>query len=673
MRSTDELERYLLTLDDESFFAVVRNYLGPIRTPFNKPDLVARLIEFLRRTETRERIVALLSTRDLRILSAIELLGDPSLDRLMQFLGKERTGLTAALFNLRDRLLVIESESGMRLAINPVLAPQLGQDLLTPRHIVTGVPFEPPESPDPPPWWMPSLATALLAFLRRVPELFTQNGAIRKKTQGALSEQFGPLFSGEQGRVRLEEVLVAFENLTLLARRDGMVRLNFGAWEALGELPYRWIVALFWAATLTGSIERVFQYARLLMTTIAIVPFERSFTADELTRLMHLALAEEMVPIDVETVRRLALFGIIIEVDSDDTRYRLNRSVPTLLEESEHASHVVVHGNMEVVVPPDTPFANAVTVARLAELTRYDLAPTYILTRDSIGEATRAGIGVPLELLREVVNDVVPQNVRFLLSRWSERARAVRLVDATVLIAGEEEARVLAEYPEFLEQVSERPAPTVFILRRTRVSRVHELIARLGLAEVLSVETDEEERLPVPEYDVLYRRATQPALTSRTAGEIAAILKAVTNGEGTKSTRLADDDPRAELRRVLESLEIGEDERRELLLRIERGLILFPEQLRGEIRIGHTTEARGLDYLGKIRLIEQALSVGDMLEIVMRDSREPERMLVRPREIVQNGKDLMLRAVREPSGEAIKIRIRRISLVRRLSGTLIRR
>ena len=54
-------------------------------------------------------------------------------------------------------------------------------------------------------------------------------------------------------------------------------------------------------------------------------------------------------------------------------------------------------------------------------------------------------------------------------------------------------------------------------------------------------------------------------------------------------------------------------------------------------------------------------------------SGSPQRVLVQPREIVESGDDLMLRARQEPDHQAIRIRIRRISLVRRLSGTLLRR
>jgi len=669
MSRTDPLERYLLTLDDESFFAVMRNYLGPIRTPFNKSELVSRLEEFLRREETRERIIAMLTEEDLQVLSAVALLGAPSRDQLARFLGENRAETLALIVNLRDRLLLVENDGRSRIEVNPVLRGHLGPELLGPRHVVEGAATEPAVEPDRPPWWSTACAAALLSFLRIVPDLYTRSGDLRRKAQVALEERFGDLFLGDAGRARLDEVLAALENLGLVVRGDSSVRLNTNAWELLAELPDRWVTAIVWLSPLTGSIDRIFAYARLFLNVYAVLPPDRAYTPVEVVRLFYIVRPRDELPIDEETVRRLLHVGVFLPEGPEGERVRINRTVPALLEESSRRSPPVVHGNMEILVPPDSSFASAVTVARMADLVRYDTAPRYLLTRESLRAANRDRLDDPLEHLSRETDGGVPQNVRFLVNRWSARARAVRLLDAAVLIAGDEEARVLADYPDFMDQVREHPAPTVFILHRSRINRVREILVRLGLEDVLSVETEPEERLPIPEYDVLFRRESQPMLTDRVGSDLSTILRAQDN---TAPARPTHSDLRMELHQTLSTLHIDEDNRRELALRIDRGLILFPEQLHGEIRSTHATEARGLDYLGKIRLIEQALERNDMLEIIMRDSHDPERILVRPREIAQTGDDLMLRAVRESDGAAIKIRIRRISLLRRLSGTLIR-
>ena len=48
---TDTFQSALLTLPDDAFFELIRNYLGPVKTPFNKHTLIARLVSFLRKPE----------------------------------------------------------------------------------------------------------------------------------------------------------------------------------------------------------------------------------------------------------------------------------------------------------------------------------------------------------------------------------------------------------------------------------------------------------------------------------------------------------------------------------------------------------------------------------------------------------------------------------------------
>ena len=85
----DRFTQYLIGLPDASFFALIRNYLGPFKTPFNKHELIHHLREFLSRSETVERVELLLDTLDRRVLTAVEVLGRPDFARLHRFLGDE--------------------------------------------------------------------------------------------------------------------------------------------------------------------------------------------------------------------------------------------------------------------------------------------------------------------------------------------------------------------------------------------------------------------------------------------------------------------------------------------------------------------------------------------------------------------------------------------------------
>jgi hypothetical protein len=686
MHNTDRLMQYLLEINDESFFSLYRNYCGPIQTPYNKHDLITELRDFLARPDTLERITTVLDTTDRIVLSAVDLLDSPEESVLQRFLDGELepSALRDRILNLKDRLLLIEGPGTATLQLNPVAAERLRSAGLGAHTLVAGtqIPAHARMDAAGPPWLTIPFVTALYSFLRDSGDLFTRTGSIRKRASNGLESQFGTLLSEEAGAVRFRTAVVALETLGLARREEERVHLRPESWEDLATVPDRWIQALLWGAVLTSSVERAFEYAELLLEFSEAVAPDREFTLGELVRLMQLTGNGMALPIDRDTVFRLVDIGVLVaredESDPQSPRFQLNPSVSTITSsEYSGSGEIRVQANMEISLPPGVTYAHALTVAQIGELIRYDVVPSFRLSDASIAAARRDGLDRPLDRLSEIVGEL-PQNVRFLVQRWQERAGAVRLLRGLLLIAGAEEATILQGSEEFVRLLREEPAPGVFLMH-DEPRQVERLLSKLELGTATMVEGQRPVDIDIPEYGRLFQRYQQPALTTGQRG-----AKEGTT-DGTQSSQEASDgdmsdreDSAAELVRdlkaELDGKDLPEDVRQELALRIERKLILFSDQIRGDVVPQYGTEARGLDYLGKIRLIEQAIANGDMLEIITRSaSGSPQRVMVQPREVVERGSDLMLRARQEPDHQAIRIRIRRISLVRRLSGTLLRR
>ena len=75
----------LTTLPDSIFFELMRMYLGEIKSPFNKQNLIERLGSFLHKEQVKENILLLLSQQDCQIISAIALLEHPTQEILLSF------------------------------------------------------------------------------------------------------------------------------------------------------------------------------------------------------------------------------------------------------------------------------------------------------------------------------------------------------------------------------------------------------------------------------------------------------------------------------------------------------------------------------------------------------------------------------------------------------------
>lgn len=677
--AADLLVRYLLELDDESFFSLYRNYRGLVETPYNKHDLITDLRDFLLHAETQARMRSMLDATDLLVLSAVEVLRTPDEARLARFVEAELAGarLRSVLLNLRDRLLIITVPAGRNrgaLMVNPILTTMLRAAGMGPRQLVGGraVPAQNRLTAAAQPWLTPLMVAAFAAFLHEQPDFFTRSGAIRKRTASRLEECFGELFSDDDGARRLRLTVHTLDVLGLVLQEEDQVLLREDSWGELATLPDRWIQALLWGAALTGSTDHAASYADLILQLARTLPVDREYELGEMIRLLQLTGEGMHLPIDRDTVIRMGELGVLAVADE---YFRINPAVPTMVDpEWAGSAGPRVQANMELTVPPGTRFRDALLLSRLAQVRRHEMVTHLELTEEGVARARRLGIDEPETQLAQITGEL-PQNVRFLLARWNARTGAVRLRRGLVLSADEPEAVILEQAAEFHELLRATLAPGVYLVR-DEPRRLERLLARLELGGVTSVEAERPVDVDVPDYERLLQRFREPHLISETgvaAPDLAGETPAADDA-GSSAPPAVAEEPTTELLSRLEQLDLSEDVRQELRLRIERRLILFPDQIRGDVVPQYGTEARGLDYLGKIRLIEQAISNGDMLEVIMRGAAgAPQRLMVQPREVVEQGDDLMLRARQDPEGQAIRIRIRRISLVRRLSGTLLRR
>lgn len=646
--------------------------MGPVKTPYNKHELIGSLTERLSREETRRRIRARIDDDDRLLLSAAAILGQPTESVLFQFLedqfdyGRFRW----LVANHRDRLLLIDGIAPDTVLINPVLGDEFHQEVLVPERLIAGRALEQSdrEAIGETPWFSRIFVAALYAFLREEPELYTRSGVVRKRVAVQLARRFGPLLDPAENSDRLNVAIGALETLGLVTseKAPGVTRLQYDAWDEMSELPDNWIQALLWAALFTDSLETSFEIAQHLMAFSADIPPDHQFTDVEIVRILRLTGNGMALPFDRRTPSQLAETGLLI---ARDNQYSINPAAKSLLATGNgNATGAAVHANMEITVPPDLTFRALLDLARLAYIRRFDVMPVFELTETGITSAAREDRDSAGEILYRITATDLPQNVEFLIERWCSRAGAVRLIQGLVLVVTVDVAEILELADDFREHVLERLAPGAFLVRPDREEEISRLLNRLEVGSAGAVERPRNEDAGTPDYRRFFLRHQQPALSaSRPLAFSEPIRK-------NPSQPLDPDDYPQHLHGLLADENLPEEVNQELALRIDRKLILFAEQIRPDIIPQYGIEAHGLDYVGKIRVAEKAIQDEELLEIIMRDTDgTPQRMMVKPREIKESSGDLMLRAIQLPGQTPVRIRIRRASLVRRLSGTLLRR
>lgn len=697
-RAPSEVDRWkaaVLTLPDDSFFAIVRNYLGELRTPFNKHSLIEELLAFAGRAETIERMLAIIDEDDIRLLSAIEILGEPDIDRLFAFFGGSLGYLELhhLILNLEERLLVYRDRSRgpARLVFTPLLKERLLKRIDNPHLLFPSYPAGPPVASGP--WLTDFLLIALFAFLLGARGAVRNDGTLRKRTREELAGIIPPLAA--EGR--LEIVLRALRRLSLLEVEEGELVPRVDRFRSLAELDPRSRLATVWSAAMDErnaaieepadgsrqSIEAVIhRRAVILSGVLETMAPDRAYPIASLTKIAVASDAQgRSAPLRPESlaglIHGMAALGLLIpahavraergeSAKNDEPLYRRSESAVSPPAREERSA--ILEPNFLVTAKPTIPFEQAIELALACELRRYDVYAHYEITKESFMRALEHGLpAVKVEALFESLSGTsLPQNVRFTLDSWQRELEGVSLSSGVVLTA-DAERRHLIEHSESMQPYLKRIlAPGVYLLDPAERREWEEALRHAGIAPLPAIRPASTPRGPSSPTSFRAIAAAPPLALSgpadhRTPGREQSAIK-----------ETASDELRRGLLRQLDSLSVPDDQRAEIVARINKKLILYPSQLVGLAGRIERSEAKGLDYVGKIRLIEQAVgSETDLLEILERRPKgEARRLLVKAVRLERAGNDLLLSAKALPEETEVKIKVRKIGLVRKLRGSL---
>lgn len=667
-----DLRSALLRMADEAFFELVRNYLGPIRTPFNKHDLLDRLERFLKQETNQKRIIQLVDESDAQLLTAIWILGEPRLDDVhASFGGGSYLDLHQQLLNLEDRLLVYRDED--QIAINPVLLPVLENEVLRADRVFAfrGRTADDPEPAEP--WLNDSLLAAFYALVAESGELFKTDGALRKRNQTDIEARIPSLLEPIPGsadgvsRVRvLADSLIAAGAVT---ETNGL-QVADDRWSEIAALsPSRRSATLIAALALgrdspPGTLAAAIEH---LIDTLAPDRLVEPQSVERLLLILDPARSSETLRRTREAMTATGFFART----ADDF---LAPARPTSDQESDTAKPIVIEPNFDVTVPAGTRFADVLSLARLARLSRHDRYSHYELTKDRFAAALQSGVPFAdlVARLRMVTAGRLPSNIVTTLESWAAEFESVQLFRGIVLRV-EEARRFAVEHSQTIQSlVKMELAPGVYLFGEGDVPQVQEALADAGvelIPEVLTPRGAAAEftgSLPAP-----------PATGRRRTFEriMASALARSEQEDPSVLPERASADWLDELHAKLDSSRLSSDQKEAMRGRIDQKLILSPDQIaNGTMKI-EKTEAKGLDYVGKVRIIEQAVRSGvSLLEIIERtEDGLPVKRLVEPIELEKGGNDLVLVAEQLPEREEIRVRVRKLGLVRRLRSGLVRR
>ncbi|MBO7136453.1 MAG: hypothetical protein J6V73_07500, partial [Spirochaetaceae bacterium] len=120
----------------------------------------------------------------------------------------------------------------------------------------------------------------------------------------------------------------------------------------------------------------------------------------------------------------------------------------------------------------------------------------------------------------------------------------------------------------------------------------------------------------------------------------------------------------------LENKHLPEEQADGLRSRIRRKIIVNANQLRGESVRFERIEASGMDFLGKVHVIDHAISTGSMIEISFDD--ENERIVGTPIGIEKSEGDALLKLCVEPEKTIRVVSVSHAGFVKRIRGAIFK-
>lgn len=630
----------LSLLQEERFFDIIRIYLGEIHTPFNKQRLMEQLTGFLLNQENRKKIVSLLSEFDLKIISAISFLSNLTQDKLGDFFKDEYkvADVYSQLFNLTERLIVLNYKNPqtdeINLIINPLLKevfdPLVNIKLLIPNVISVEKKFNEAFVIS------PQFLAAVFAYIQEFPDMCKNDGSIKKKD----IERLNLIFPGKLECIKL--LIFAFINLGLIKQGEKLITLDEGKINSFLQLEeYKQYSYLCSSAGTRLGRESLRIQTQILLDTIASIPTE-GVTRSSLLRIAFLIgnrinnrkddstiqgrfsrllaesrnatlrsshISEQVKDFAAQIMDRIIdsaiEFGVLNVVGKTAEGFNIYQkgsffeqvssinNIPRVLNINAGTKVSVLPGLSLKHIFPIISFMNVVSCGTVAE---------FEITRKSVSRGFDKGLTVSdiYEILEKYSSYEIPQSLKVNIEDWNNSYYSAMLFKGYVLKVDEKNIQIVEKNPKILPYVQMKLADGIYLLNIPIDEEANEFISKCGLDFIGSVKTAKKE----------IEAVSFPVVSNGRN-----LFNEFDVSENDCSSVENSEEVISELINYLNSLDLTEQQRKCLLQRINRRVVISKEQINPAYIRFEVLEVSGMEYMGKMRLIENAMSFKDLLEI----------------------------------------------------------
>ena len=693
MQKIIEWRETLSGMENQQFFSLIHLYLGEVKTPYNKQNLIEQLSSFIRKEENQNLIFNLLSENDILILNAIYFIQNCTQEKLSTFFSGTFSFafLYETLINLEERLLIykkIDSDNKTHCyKINPIIEKKLLSVLklsaLLPNPQVED--FQTKINNKNNFQITPLLLGAVYSLVNSNPDLCKIDGTFKKKIQN----NFSNIFSSISDSSFIIQIINACKNLSLFTQTENSLEINKSKWNSFSKLSFREQYIYLTISNNSKLTQSDLQKKATLLCAILDNIGSEGFTKKILYRCAYL-INEKLSGenFSYSSTSRLSFilnneknssgtnfsndifsiidnainFGILVHTSNDiydGPIYTISNNFIFEQEQINQKGLLNIDAGFSATILPGVNLNSILEIIEFMELSRFDTILQMEITKKSCIKSFDAKENPKsiCEKLNNFSSHEIPQNLIVSIEDWYENYLSAQIYFGYVLTVTESKQVLIENNPEISSHIKQILAPGVYLLDFDSKEQVQASIEKSQLDFIGNIKNISSEVSGLPFQKINFKKD----------------LFDKSQIEENPNSQIKDEHL-TELKNHLETMDLTKEQYEDLLNRINRKIIISKVQLRKETVKVEKTEAFGMDFSGKIHVIENAISSRNLIEITYESSNSPEGkniIIGSPLFLTREVSDTFVDVILEPEKTQKTLSLASAISVKKLRGAIL--
>lgn len=673
----------ILSLPDKEFFNLIKLYLGEIKTPYNKQRLIEQLAGFIKNENNISVILSFLDSFDLEILCVISLIEKADKNKLFDFFKDKYSysSLYTKLMNLQERLIIFQTNLPLNnqpiFKINPLMQsniePYINLSRIIPLEIIEKASTEDNFL------ITPTFIASFISYIQIKGCSGKADGNLKKSEKSFLEE----IFNDKADCIQL--LLSAFINLSIIFEGPKKFEINKQKLKAFSNLTFEQQYSLICiSSNIRWGKESLQKQSQFFLDFLYSIPqtgltknslFRLAFIIKNLnstdssdnqsrfSRILQAAKKDENSSAnDNSSIIDLAIdsaikFGLLQEYGTNSEGneiYIRNKSIDDAVintEKSDSPKVLNINSTYSVSIMPGLSLNQLLPLMSFLSIKKSGLVSEFEITRQSVSVAFNDDY-TPEELFSELQKYTyyeLPQNLLMNVTEWYNSYSSAVIYKGFVLKVKEENITFVEKNPNIQKYIQNKLGNGVYLLNIPIDENISPFLRSCGLDFMGNVKTPEiiADSIPFP---TIKRRNSINLAFDKTDKDIAIETK---KGIGILQ----------ELKSKLELSDFTENQKESLSIRLRNKLILSEKQLLTSSIRSEIQEAEGMDYNGKIHLLETAIKEDTIVEIHLPyfNTNDAVTFIGKPLQVNKQTGDAILTLRVEPTEEVESIKIRMIN------------